>query len=125
VPVAAKKRGIASLTSQQTRVYNIIRDYLRDHNGQSPTLREIATYMGFQSVNGVMCHMRALVKKGVVVRTKNQARGIQITVEEPIRVVRFGDIIKLDCGDRVYDLDEVGAAQLGEVLIRTAGRPRV
>ncbi len=121
---ATRNRGVTALTPQQNRVYNLIRDHIRDRQGQSPTLREVAEAMGFLSVNGVMCHIRALEKKGVIVRNKNQARGIQVLIEEPIRALRRGGIITLDCGDRVYDLDESGAARLGATLTQLAGPPR-
>lgn len=114
-------RGVSSLTVQQRRVYDYIRDYIRDHNGQSPTLREVAEVMGFSSPNGVMCHMRALEKKGVIARDKHRARAIQVVVDEPIRARRRGPLIQLDCGDRVYDLDEAGAAKLGAALSQLAG----
>ena len=121
---ATRKRGVSALTHQQNRVYNLIRDFIRERQGQSPTLREVAEAMGFSSVNGVMCHIRALEAKGVIVRNKHQARGIQVLVEEPIRALRRGDLITLDCGDRVYDLDESGAAKLGAALTQLAGPPR-
>lgn len=118
------RAGVATLTLQQRRVYDFIRDFIRDNAGRSPTLREIGDVMGFQSVNGVMCHIRALERKGVLARSKHQARGLRVAVEEPIRAVRLGDVIRLDCGDRVYDLDEFGAAKLGERLTQLAGPPR-
>jgi repressor LexA len=119
-----KKKGVHALTPQQTRVYNYIRDFIRENVGRSPTLREIGTIMGFQSINGVMCHIRALESKGVIARSKHQARGIQVLIDEPIRALRYGGVIRLDCGDRVYDLDESGAARLGAILTQLAGPPK-
>ena len=50
--------------------------------GFSPTIREIARETNIASPNGVMSHVRALEKKGVIARARNAARGI--------RVVRWG-----------------------------------
>lgn len=113
--------GLSSLTNQQRRVYDFIRDTIRTSGGKSPTLRDIAEAMGFRSINGVMCHLRALARKGVIAREDGQARGICISTAEPIRAVRFGDSVVLDCGDRVYELDVASAARLGQALLVQAG----
>ncbi len=102
-------------------MFNLIRDCIRENHGRSPTLREVGTLMGFLSVNGVMCHIRALERKGVIARNKRQSRGIQVLVDEPISARWHGGTIELDCGDRVYVLDQPGAALLGALLTQLAG----
>lgn len=66
------------LTNQQQTVYNLIRDRIVSR-GYGPTVREIGEYMNIKSPNGVMCHLRALERKGVIVRASNKSRGIELT----------------------------------------------
>ena len=66
------------LTKQQLRVFNLIRKGL-EANGICPTIREIAAEMGFSSPNGVMCHLRALEKKGLINRSSNKSRSLTLT----------------------------------------------
>ncbi len=66
------------LTSQQQTVYNFIRDKIVTR-GYGPTVREIGEYMNIKSPNGVMCHLRALERKGVLTRTANKSRAIELT----------------------------------------------
>lgn len=66
------------LTNQQQAVYNLIRDRIVSR-GYGPTVREIGEYMNIKSPNGVMCHLRALERKGMIVRASNKSRGIELT----------------------------------------------
>jgi repressor LexA len=69
------------LTNQQQAVYDFIRDKIMVR-GYGPTVREIGEHMNIKSPNGVMCHLRALERKGMIVRTANKSRAIELT--EPI-----------------------------------------
>jgi repressor LexA len=71
------------LTERQTEVYEFIRDKMRNR-GYGPTVREIGREFGISSPNGVMCHLKALERKGVIKREPNMSRAIQLTAE-PIR----------------------------------------
>ena len=66
------------LTSQQQIVYDFIRDKIVTR-GYGPTVREIGEHMNIKSPNGVMCHLRALEKKGMIVRKANKSRAIELT----------------------------------------------
>lgn len=68
------------LTDRQQQIFDFIRSQIEDR-GYGPTIREIANEMGFASPNGVMCHLRALEKKGLINRTSNQSRSIVLTEE--------------------------------------------
>lgn len=70
------------LTRRQLEVYKFIREKIRGR-GYGPTVREIATRFNIQSPNGVVCHLKALVKKGLITREPNMSRAIQL-VAEPI-----------------------------------------
>lgn len=69
------------LTKQQKAVYDYIRQCMIAR-GYGPTVREIGDHMGIRSPNGVMCHLRALEKKGVIVRSANKSRAIELA--EPL-----------------------------------------
>lgn len=69
------------LTNQQQAVYDYIRDCVIAR-GYGPTVREIGDHMGIRSPNGVMCHLRALEKKGVILRSANKSRAIELA--EPL-----------------------------------------
>ncbi len=71
---------LSQLTKRQRAVYMFIREKIRKR-GYGPTVREIAGKFDIVSPNGVMCHLRALEKKGMISREPNMSRAIQLTGE--------------------------------------------
>ena len=65
------------LTHRQQKVYEFIRDKIRGR-GYGPTVREIADQFDISSPNGVVCHLKALEKKGFITREPNMSRAIQL-----------------------------------------------
>lgn len=65
------------LTKRQQDVYEFIRDLI-ENRGYGPTVREIGMQFGISSPNGVMCHLKALEKKGLISREPNMSRAIQL-----------------------------------------------
>jgi len=51
------------LTQRQREIFNYIREKI-ENRGYGPTVREIGHNFGIKSPNGVMCHLKALEKKG-------------------------------------------------------------
>ncbi len=68
------------LTKRQKEVYEFIRDKIRNR-GYGPTVREIGDAFGIRSPNGVMCHLKAIEKKGLITREKNMSRAINLSCE--------------------------------------------
>jgi len=68
------------VTDKQRRVYHFIRDKIRNR-GYGPTVREIGLHFRIRSPNGVMCHLKALEKKGLIKREPNRSRAIQLAAE--------------------------------------------
>jgi repressor LexA len=73
-----------TLTAKQQQIYNYIRKHI-EGKGYPPAIRDICDAFSISSPNGVMCHLKALEKKGHIFRVtkhKNkqraQARGITI-----------------------------------------------
>ena len=72
------------LTTRQQEVYKFIREKIRGR-GYGPTVREIAARFDISSPNGVVCHLKALEKKGLISREPNMSRAIQL-LAEPIEL---------------------------------------
>ena len=68
------------LTKRQKHVYDFIKSKIRTR-GYGPTVREIGEKFEIASPNGVMCHLRALEKKGLITREPNMSRAIQLAKE--------------------------------------------
>ena len=69
---------IGQLTERQQDVYDLIRSLIVNR-GYGPTVREIGEHFGTKSPNGVMCHLRALERKGMIRRSPNKSRAIELT----------------------------------------------
>jgi repressor LexA len=57
--------------------------------GYGPTVREIGLHFEIKSPNGVMCHLKALQKKGLIHREPNMSRAIQL-LEDPVSAHHMG-----------------------------------
>jgi repressor LexA len=77
-----------ALTSRQREIYNFIRGKIQGR-GYGPTVREIGLHFAIKSPNGVMCHLKALQKKGLIHREPNMSRAIQL-LEDPVNPHHMG-----------------------------------
>ncbi len=68
------------LTTRQQTIFDLIREKIIEE-GYGPTIREIAEVMGYSSPNGVVCHLKALEKKGLINRASHKSRSITLTEE--------------------------------------------
>ena len=59
----------SQLTERQRQIYDFIKHKI-ESRGYGPTVREIGTAFDIKSPNGVMCHLNALVKKGLILRAE-------------------------------------------------------
>lgn len=73
-----------TLTERQREVYDYIRARVVD--GMPPTIREIGAKFSIRSPNGVVCHLEALQRKGLIYhgRRGGKSRAIRV-VEDPAR----------------------------------------
>jgi repressor LexA len=71
-----------ALTPRQREIYDFIREKI-EYRGYGPTVREIGQGFDIKSPNGVMCHLNALVKKGLITRQDRSARAIQLVGHRP------------------------------------------
>lgn len=65
-----------ALTERQRQALQFISDCLSDR-GYPPTLREIGEHMGIRSTNGVNDHLKALERKGYLVREELKSRALR------------------------------------------------
>ncbi len=77
-----------ALTPRQREIYNFIRGKIQGR-GYGPTVREIGLNFQIKSPNGVMCHLKALQKKGLIHREPNMSRAIQL-LEDPVSAQHMG-----------------------------------
>lgn len=80
-----------NLTPRQKEIYNFIRSKIHGR-GYGPTVREIGNEFGIRSPNGVMCHLKALQKKGLIHREPNMSRAIQLLEDSPMASAAPGGV---------------------------------
>jgi SOS-response transcriptional repressor LexA len=68
---------LGALTKRQQDTFLFIYDFTRNE-GCPPTIRDIGRAMKINSPNGVMYHLTALEKRGLITRHGAMARGIRI-----------------------------------------------
>ena len=98
------------LTSRQREVYEFIRDKIRTR-GYGPTVREIGTHFHISSPNGVMCHLRALERKGWLKREPYLARSITLVETEETNLIPLVGVIQAGrpvFSDEISDHYDVG-----------------
>ena len=69
-----------TLTDRQGKVFEFIKERVQNH-GYGPTVREIGEHFKISSPNGVMCHLRALERKGLLRRVRKHDRAIARAIE--------------------------------------------
>ncbi len=68
---------MTTLTQCQQQVLDMLISYQQER-GFPPTNQEVATMLGYRSVNAAVEHLRALEKKGVITIKRGVARGITL-----------------------------------------------
>tara|TARA_R110002111_G_scaffold185031_3_gene250922 strand:+ start:45439 stop:46047 length:609 start_codon:yes stop_codon:yes gene_type:complete len=65
------------LTDRQSQIYQFLKDKIVNR-GYGPTVREIGDAFEIRSPNGVMGHLKALERKGLITRQSHISRSIQL-----------------------------------------------
>jgi repressor LexA len=108
------KKPSSTLTQRQQEVYDFVSELIRSR-GYGPTVREIAEEFGISSPNGVVCHLRALERKGLIHRDPNKARAIELTRQPAMlpnhkdlrqRGLSFAGVVSAGFTDHAFELDE-------------------
>jgi repressor LexA len=103
--------SLDQLTTRQREVYDFIKDKIRNR-GYGPTVREIGEYFEISSPNGVMCHLKALEKKGIITREPNMSRAIQMT--DPGRDEGFPLVGQIAAGSLTEAIEQAERLNLEE-----------
>ena len=73
------------LTKRQKEVYDFVSQFIELH-GYAPSYREIAAYFKYGSVATVAEHIESLVGKGMLQKSDNEARSIQLVEAKEVDV---------------------------------------
>ena len=65
------------VTSRQREIYEFLRERITNR-GYGPSVREIGARFGIRSPNGVLYHLKALEKKGLITRESHTSRAISL-----------------------------------------------
>jgi len=112
------------LTQRQQEIYDFLKEKILKR-GYGPTVREIGSEFGIRSPNGVMCHLKALERKGLISRESHMARAIQLA-DQPISrssLPNVGSLTSdapLDVLDRGEQIDFAGLFENEENFAVTA-----
>lgn len=116
-----------TLTKKQKKVFDFICSRI-SKVGFGPTIREIADEMGISSPNGVVGHLRALEKKGLIERASNKSRSISLTreVSEEIKGLPVAGVVSAGAlMEAVEDVERVDLSQWwtqkGTYMLRVEG----
>lgn len=116
-----------SLTKRQREIFEFLKDKILNR-GYGPTVREIGEEFGIRSPNGVMCHLKALEKKGLIRRESNMSRAICLaeTTEQKMSLPLLGTAVSggpiqsaVSSDERVDFADLLGGP--GNACIRIRG----
>lgn len=104
----------ATLTKRQKQIYDFIKDKIMNR-GYGPTVREIGKAYGIRSPNGVMCHLKALEKKGLITREEHMSRAIALTDQPQLKRTSLPLAGQIAAGTPVLaveDMDRIDFAPL-------------
>ncbi len=87
---------LATLTPRQRDIFEFLKDKILNR-GYGPTVREIGNEFGIRSPNGVMCHLKALEKKGLILRESHMSRAIQLA-DKPHRATSLTTLGSISSG---------------------------
>ncbi|SRR5260221_39363 len=110
------------LTERQEKILSFIKKSIVDQ-GYPPTIREIGEYFGIRSTNGVNDHLKALERKGYLMRGELKSRALSVIdggkSGAPVgRFVRQGrrELSEAGGGD-VVDIPVIGKVAAGSPIL--------
>jgi len=100
----------SALTDRQSQILDFITCSI-DERGFPPTLREIGQHFGIRSTNGVNDHLKALEKKGFLVRDNLKSRAMR-----PLKQAKTMPL-GIDLGSDLREVPILGRVAAGEPLL--------
>ncbi len=101
------------LTAKQRAIYDFIKEKILVR-GYGPTVREIGAGFKIKSPNGVMCHLKALEKKGLITRESGMSRAIQLT--EPLNRVALPLHGRIAAGNPIQAVEQQEHIDFGSLF---------
>lgn len=105
---------LATLTPRQRDIFEFLKDKILNR-GYGPTVREIGNEFGIRSPNGVMCHLKALEKKGLISRESHMSRAIELA-DKPQRVTTLPLLGHLSSGSPLNAAKDSDAVDFMDVF---------
>lgn len=105
------------LTERQQAIYEFIRQLIVER-GFGPTVREIAEQFGISSPNGAAGHLRALERKGLIVRHAKQSRAIELVEAESMGRYSMPLAGMVAAGPTRLAIEQNERVDLGQILFR-------
>ncbi len=103
----------STLTPRQKDIYNFIKDKILSR-GYGPTVREIGAGFKIRSPNGVMCHLKALEKKGLISREAHMSRAIQLS--EPLSKTSLPLAGRIAAGSPLMAIEQQDQVDFGNLF---------
>ena len=107
------------LTDRQEKILAFIKKSIQDQ-GYPPTIREIGEHFGIRSTNGVNDHLKALERKGYLLRGELKSRALSVIDggRSPARLLRMSRRELSAVGDgEVVQVPVVGKDAAGEPIL--------
>jgi len=105
---------VQKLTQRQEMVLQYIQASIAER-GYPPTLREIGNHMGIRSTNGVNDHLRALERKGYLLREDMKSRALRPTVPGEAANTNGNGYHHHDENDDLIEIPIVGRVAAGQL----------
>ena len=100
------------LTNRQQEILDFISQSINER-GYSPTLREIGSKMGIRSTNGVNDHLKALERKGFLIRDDQKSRTLR-----PVSLGSEDDLLEIPVLGRVAAGEPILAVEEAEDSVK-------
>jgi repressor LexA len=106
------------LTKRQKELFNFLDGYLAAH-GYAPTLEEIGVHFNLRSLATVHKHLTNLEQKGLIRRTWNHSRAIELVpTATPARAVELPLLGRVAAGQPIEALETADTLAVPEAFIR-------
>src|SRR3954453_4056165 len=110
------------LTERQEKILAFIKKSIQDQ-GYPPTIREIGEHFGIRSTNGVNDHLKALERKGYLMRGELKSRALSVIDGGKARATSFPKKsvptreLSVAGGGEVTDVPVVGKVAAGAPIL--------
>jgi repressor LexA len=108
------------LTERQEKILTFIKKSIQDQ-GYPPTIREIGEHFGIRSTNGVNDHLKALERKGYLLRGELKSRALSVIEGGRSSAPRFARLGRRELspvtGGEVIEIPVLGKVAAGEPIL--------